>query len=248
MKKIKKGEMEEDLEKLKADIQKKGEEIEQLKKTLEELKSKIHGKEEAGEVTELNDMLGEVSKLLDMSFNIFGLPSKGRGTSGGGLSGLINNLSNLAEKSESFQKNFDINGKEGVIDFRIRSGPLKRTTARHRGQYIGKPLKKKVGTQQESFSPETVEPIVEREPIVDIFEEEDNVIVMVELPSVAEKDIDWNVEGNTLTIKAGTSNRKYYKEIILPKTVEKKGVESTYRNGILEVKLREKSKESIEKT
>jgi len=247
---MKKGEMEEDLEKLKEDIQKKGEEIERLKKTIEELSAKIRGKEDTGKTTELSDMLGEVSELLETSFNIFGISSRGRGTSGrdSGLVGLINNLARLAEKSESFQKKFDLDGKEGVIDFRIRSGPLKRPTAKHRGLYIRKRLPQRVEPHRESSTPTKVKPIEEGEPIVDIFEEEDKVTVMAELPGVTEKDIDWDVEGDTLTIKAETSDRKYYKEIVLPRPVEKKGAESTYRNGILEVKLRKTPKENPENT
>lgn len=247
---MKKGNVDEDLEKLKADIQKKGEEIEQLKKTIEELSANIRGKEETEKTKELGNMIGEVSDLLESSFNIFGISSKGQGTPrrGGGLIGLINNLARLAEKSESFQKQFEIDGKKGVIDYHIRSGPLKRPTVRRRGLYTMKPSRKRVEPPRESFTPAKVEPIEEREPIVDVFEEEDKVTVMVELPGVTEKDIDWGVEGDTLTIKASTSERKYYKKIVLPRQVEKKGAELTYRNGILEVKLRKTPKESTEKT
>lgn len=237
---MKKGEIEEDLEKLRADIRKKGEEIERLKKTVEELSARIRGKEEKGKTTELSDMIGEVSELLEAGFNIFGISSRGRGMarSDGGLVGLINNLARLAEKSESFQRKFDLNGKEGVIDFRIHSGPIKRTHGRRRRLYTKKPLIKGVETRQESFAPAAVKPIEEREPIVDIFEDEETVTVMAELPGVTEKDIEWDVEGGTLTIKTNISERKYYKEIDLPKAVEKKGAKSTYRNGILEIKMR----------
>jgi len=241
---MKKGDIEEELEKLNADIQKKGEEIEQLKKTIEELNSKIRGKEETGKPTELRNMLGEVSELLESSFNIFGVSSKGRGTSmrNSGLVGLINNLARLAEQSESFQKKFDLDGKEGVINVRLRSGPIKKPTARRRGLYPRKPSTRRVETQRESFVPATVKPIEEREPIVDIFEEKDNVTVMAELPGITEKDIDWDVEGDNLTIKVSTKERKYYKDIVLPSLVEKKSAASNYRNGILEIKLKKKPK------
>ena len=245
---MKKGEIDEELEKLKAEIQKKGEEIEQLKKTLEELSTNIRGKEETEKTTELGNMIGEVSKLLESSFNIFGISSRGQGVTGrtGGLVGLINDLARLAEKSESFQKKFDLEGKKGVIDFRIRSGPLRRSTVTRRGIYTKNLLRREVEPRAESFDQTTtVRPIEEREPIVDIFEEEDKITVMAELPGVTEKDIDWDVEGNTLKIKTNNSTRKYYKEIALPTPVEKKSSESTYRNGILELKLRKTQKENI---
>lgn len=254
---MKRENVDEDMKKMKADIQKKGEEIEELKKTVEELSAKIRGKEETEETNELGDMIGEVSNLLESSFNIFGISSRGQGTTGrsGGLSELINNLARLAEKSESFQKQFDIDGKKGVIDYHIRSGPLKRPTAKRRGIYTMKPRasalkpsRERVEPPRESFAPAKVEPIKEKEPIVDIFEDEDKVTVMSELPGVTENDIDWDVEEDTLTIRASTSERKYYKEIVLPTPVEKKGAESTYRNGILQIKLRKTPEEGAEKT
>jgi HSP20 family protein len=247
---MKKGEIGEELEKLKEDIQRKGEEIEGLRKKIEELNAQIRADEDKGKTTELADMLGEVSDLLDASFSIFGISGSNQGAAkiSGGLVGLINNLAGVAERSDSFQKKFDLNGKEGVIDFHIRSGPLKKSTVKSRGINIKKQMRRRVGSQRESPAQTTVKPIKEREPIVDIFEEDDMITVMVELPGVLEKDITWEVEDNILTIGASTSNRNYFKEIILPKPVEKKGAELTYRNGILEIKLRQKQQESTEYT
>lgn len=254
---MKKENVDEDLKKMRADIQKKGEEIEDLKKTVEELSAKISGKEETEKTKELGDMVGEVSNLLESGFNIFGISGRGQGTPrrSGGLFGLINNLARLAEKSESFQKQFELEGKKGVIDYHIRSGPLRRPNAKRRGIYTMKPRagalrpsRQRVEPPRESFAPATVEPIEEREPIIDIFEEGDKVTVMSELPGVAEKDIDWDVEGDTLTIRASTSERKYYKEIVLPTPVEKKEAESTYRNGILQIKLKKTLREDAENT
>lgn len=245
---VKEGDKEKELEKLKGDIQKTGEEIERLKKTIEELSAKIHEKEETGKNSELSNVIGEVSKLLEESFNIFGISSRGQGVTRrtGGLVGLINDLVRLAEKSGTLQKEFDLEGKKGIIDFRIRSGPLKRSAVTRRGIYTKKPLRGEVERHSESFKPKTVKAIEEREPIVDIFEEEDKITVMAELPGVVEKDIDWNVEGDTLTIKTNTLGKKYYKEIVLPAPAEKKGAESTYRNGILEVKLIKTLKEDLQ--
>jgi len=80
--------------------------------------------------------------------------------------------------------------------------------------------------------------IGEREPLVDLFEEDHHLLVLAELPAVDEKDVNIKVEENTLTISTDTSARKYYKQVKLPTPVEKDTMESIYRNGILEVKLR----------
>ena len=86
--------------------------------------------------------------------------------------------------------------------------------------------------------------IKEREPIVDVFEEEDCLRVMVELPGVEENEINLKAEENTLTISTDTSARTYYKKVELPTSVKKEVFESSYRNGILEVKLRKMKKNS----
>ncbi len=70
-----------------------------------------------------------------------------------------------------------------------------------------------------------------------MFEEEDYVRVTAELPGVEESEINLKVEDTTLTISTGTSARTYYKEVKLPTPVKGEVAESSYRNGILEVKL-----------
>ena len=105
-------------------------------------------------------------------------------------------------------------------------------------------MKKKEEPQKEPFTREKVEPIEEREPFVDIFEDEDKVIVMAELPGVPEEDIEWEVVGDILTIKTSTPEKEYTKEIVLPKPVEKNQVESNYRHGILEIKLKKTTEDT----
>ena len=86
--------------------------------------------------------------------------------------------------------------------------------------------------------PASVGTIKERENAVDIIEEEDFIHVMVEVPNFKENDISLNVDGKTLTIKAGAQTKTYYKKVELPNAVRKDLVKSSYRNGILEVKLK----------
>jgi len=88
-----------------------------------------------------------------------------------------------------------------------------------------------------SLLPWMISAIKEREPIVDIFEEEDHVMVLTELPYVNEKDINIKVEKNALTISADNAQKNYVKKVMLPTPVRKDTVKSTYRNNILEVRL-----------
>ena len=243
--KRKKFEAEKDLEQLKKEIAQKGKETEQLKKTIEEMRTRIQGKEKTGEAVELGKVFDDVSELLDVGFSIFGTSGKIKGeqSKSKGLIGLINDLAKLAEKSETYQKRINL-GKGGVIDFRVSSRPIM-------GSYATKPTgslkiskpKKEISPIHTSMPP-TTSSIKEREPIFDIFEERDHIKVMAELPGVEENEIKLDIEDDTLTINIDTPTRKYYKKVELPSPVKKDDVESSYRNGILEVTLRKTKKDA----
>ena len=83
-------------------------------------------------------------------------------------------------------------------------------------------------------------PVVEeeREPIVDVFDEEDHVLVVVELPGIEEKNIKIEIEGDILNVSAEKGERKYRKEVLLPAKVESKPISSTDKNGLLEIRLK----------
>ena len=79
-------------------------------------------------------------------------------------------------------------------------------------------------------------PVVEevREPIMDIFDEGNQVRVLAEMPGVEEKDIRYEVMGDILTLDV-ENGRRYHKEILLPVSVKEQDVEANYKNGILEL-------------
>jgi len=82
-------------------------------------------------------------------------------------------------------------------------------------------------------------PVVEevREPMVDVFDEKEAVVVVGELPGVSEKDITVELRDDILTLAAETGERKYYKEILLEAPVTSEGLTHSYRNGILEIRI-----------
>jgi HSP20 family molecular chaperone IbpA len=77
----------------------------------------------------------------------------------------------------------------------------------------------------------------ERQPLVDVFEEEDYLIVSAELPGIDEKDVNIKADENTITITAENGVKKYLRKIWLPTSIKKDTIKSTYRNNILQVKL-----------
>ncbi|MEM1643641.1 MAG: archaeal heat shock protein Hsp20 [Desulfurococcaceae archaeon] len=85
-------------------------------------------------------------------------------------------------------------------------------------------------------------PIVseEREPLVDVFEEKGEVVVIAELPGVDRDKISCIVseDKKKLTIRASNEERKYYKEVDLPAPVDPESGKATYKNGVLEVRFK----------
>lgn len=104
----------------------------------------------------------------------------------------------------------------------------------------GKPVIRQFGNVVPGALPRGVEVRPEREPLVDVFEEDQNVKVVAEIPGVRKEDIDLTVDEKMLTIKVDTEQRKYYKEVELPVEVSTTGVKATYNNGVLEVTLPKK--------
>lgn len=85
----------------------------------------------------------------------------------------------------------------------------------------------------------------EREPVIDIFEEENNITVVAEMPGINPDTIETEVQdGNKLILKASNDERKYRKELKLSRQVEEKPLKRTYLNGIFSLVLACKSADS----
>ena len=94
-------------------------------------------------------------------------------------------------------------------------------------------------------------------PPVDIYEDEQNVTLKVEVPGLDPKDVDVRVENNTLTIKGERKFEKEEKEenyrrverqygsftrtFTLPTTVDAEKVSADYDKGVLKIKLAKKA-------
>ncbi|MEA2089626.1 MAG: Hsp20/alpha crystallin family protein [Thermoproteota archaeon] len=83
-----------------------------------------------------------------------------------------------------------------------------------------------------------------REPLVDVFEDEDQVKLYVELPGAEKEDIQLNIADGKAEVKA----KNFYKRINLPtKDVEFKKASTSYKNGVLEVTVPKKKTTKKEK-
>lgn len=82
-----------------------------------------------------------------------------------------------------------------------------------------------------------------KEPEVDLFDEENELIVLAELPGVSEEDMRIKVDKDLFIIEAVSNGPlgevHYYREVILPYEVHEQYVRSC-KGGVLEVLLRPK--------
>ena len=101
----------------------------------------------------------------------------------------------------------------------------------------GIPHFREFGTKPKQWELEGV-----REPLMDIIDEKDKVVVTIEVPGVDKKDIDLQVDDNTLYINAKKDGKdKYHKEIKLPDGVTD-DITATYKNGVLDVEIKKVKK------
>lgn len=105
----------------------------------------------------------------------------------------------------------------------------------------GKPIIREFGNVK-AFGGDSKDPVISdaQEPLVDIVERGDEIIVIAEVPGVNKTDIELEAADSVLYISVETSTKKYYKEVDLPQEIVGGETEASYNNGILEVKLRKK--------
>ena len=113
---------------------------------------------------------------------------------------------------------------------------------------------------RESYSPEAPEEALTTTsfaPPVDIYEDEHNITLKLEVPGIDEKDIDVRIEGNTLTVHGERKIEKEEKEenfrrierqygsftrsFTLPSSVDLGRVSAHYDKGVLKINLAKKA-------
>lgn len=149
----------------------------------------------------------------------------------GGLSDLVGKLGELAEKGEKLSRTGEFEWKgegkdlKGICGFSIRT---------------------MTGGDEVKVEPfgnirrdeKTGEPVVQeiREPVVDIFEEEDCTLVVAEMPGIGAEDVRLEVRDDVLTLQAEKGDKKYRKEVLLPASYPREKMTVSCNNGILEIK------------
>jgi HSP20 family protein len=146
-----------------------------------------------------------------------------------GLSGLVEKLSELAQTGKELSKTGEILGSDkavkGIYGFTVKVG-------------LGddKVHVEPFGNiRQDEKSGETVVQEI-REPVTDIFEEDDHTLVVAEMPGVAVEDVKLDVRDDLLVIHAEKKDKKYHKEMLLPDSFPRDKMKVSCNNGIVEIK------------
>jgi len=93
-------------------------------------------------------------------------------------------------------------------------------------------------------------------PAIDVYENDDKIVVKTELPGMTEKDIDVDITGDTLTIKGEKKKEEekkdkhyhrlervygsFHRTVALPGVAEPAKAKASFKNGVLEIEVPKK--------
>lgn len=153
------------------------------------------------------------------------------------LGGLFKGIENLVDLAAKLKETGGEIKKEGEIDLsRLKEGMKGVYGFSIKTAVGGKPVVETFGNIKKTPEGPVVEE--EREPLTDVFDEEDEILIISEVPGINGEGITLDLKGDILEIVAVGKNRKYRKEVLLPVQVKKETLSYTYKNGILEIRVK----------
>ncbi len=158
-----------------------------------------------------------------------------------GLGGVLGALEKLAKLADDLQNAKGELNREGEVDFgknakaayhfRVRTlGDLKRESP----QSDFKPFEKFASPKKKSAD---MPQRTSLEPETDVFIEGNAVVIYAQLSGVSESDITLVAHADRIEIRAKSSSVLYEKIVPLPATIQPESLATSYKNGILEVRL-----------
>ena len=153
----------------------------------------------------------------------------------GGLADLVHKLGELAEKGQELKRSGEFSNLGGdkdikaVYGFNVKFGAGKGGDEKIKVEPFGNVARDKESGR--TFVKEL------REPLVDVFEEDDHTLVVAEMPGISKGDIKLEIKDDVLSISAVRGDKKYSKELLLPKAYDKSKMSYSCNNGMVEIKL-----------
>lgn len=161
-------------------------------------------------------------------------------TPSGGLNDLLNNIGRLVEKlgtmaeeGGEFKRTVrfgdeDGDGPSGVFGLHLRTGVGESGTPGVRVEPFG-------NVREDDGGAIVVEET--REPVVDVYDEDDHVRIVAEMPGVTAEDVVLDIDGDVCVLAATTDRHRYRKDLLLPRPMDGDSVSVRAANGIVDVTL-----------
>lgn len=142
------------------------------------------------------------------------------------------------------------------------SARWRRSTKSRKWLDFNEPVKKTVKTKPKTLRIETLKPnktvrsnqsyrtpksfskrkMQEPKPLIDIFQENNWITIVAEIAGFNKESFKINVKDQKITLSAKAKDRRYYKSLNLPKVVIPNDIHTTFKNGVLEIKLKKAEK------
>jgi len=151
-----------------------------------------------------------------------------------GLSGLLGSLGELAEKGEQLEQLKKLqteDGREMTVHSNVRVRTLEDASS---GNGRATPRPEPI-PRAERVQATAVNEV--REPQVDIFEEDDGVVVIAEMPGIAAGAATFDLSGDVLTIEAASDQKRYRGETLLPRAFEADAMSISANAGVFEIRF-----------
>jgi HSP20 family molecular chaperone IbpA len=80
-------------------------------------------------------------------------------------------------------------------------------------------------------------------PLIDMFQDDNTVTIIAQIAGFQQDTLKINIKDQKLTLTAKAKDRRYYKSLNLPKVVIPAVTHTTFKNGVLEIKLNKATKQ-----
>ncbi len=195
----------------------------------------MSGKKGPVDLSQGQERLDEIGRRLGSMFGA----SKDAGSNSGGVLGglgtLIAQLGQLAERAErsggQFHGSGETSGSTGkpfkaVYGFSVKSGLGEQ-----------KPTVEPFGNVHRTDDGSEVEVQEIREPMIDLFDEADQILLVVEVPGIRADEVTLELNDDVLSLAANGKDKKYRKEVLLPESFTSEQMSFKCHNGVLEIRL-----------
>ncbi len=158
-----------------------------------------------------------------------------------GVSNLISKFGELAERGEHLRQSMgeaEVNGKpvRTSAGFTVRFGGLKGEEGESAAVPPIRPANAPRSTATNKSDKAPVVPKV-REANVEVFEEEDHMLLLAEMPGVASNDVQLSFEGKMLSIQGRSQTAEFKANLELPQAYTEDQVAISANNGVIEIRL-----------